>query len=106
MSRRARICGQVLYLASCIELGYHKNKDTDRRVFIGQRGAMTPRGIESTLKKYIKQTDLEGVSPHQLRHTFCKNPIDAGVSLEKVATLAGYDNLETTRRYCTLSEQG
>jgi site-specific recombinase XerD len=37
--------------------------------------------------------------------SFCKNLIDAGVSLEKVATLAGHDNLETTRRYCTPSEQ-
>jgi hypothetical protein len=27
------------------------------------------------------------------------------LSLEKVATLAGHDNLETTRRYCTPSEQ-
>ncbi len=88
-----------------VELGYHKNKGSDRRVFIGQRGAMTPRGIESTLRKYVKQTDLEEVSPHQLRHTFCKNLIDAGVSLEKVAALAGHDNLETTRRYCTPSEQ-
>ncbi len=66
---------------------------------------MTPRGIESTLRKYVKQTDLEEVSPHQLRHTFCKNLIDAGVGLEKVAALAGHDNLETTRRYCTPSEQ-
>ncbi|MEL7079258.1 MAG: tyrosine-type recombinase/integrase [Cyanobacteria bacterium J06582_2] len=88
-----------------VELGYHKNKGSDQRVFIGQRGAMTPRGIESTLRKYVKQIDLEKVSPHQLRHTFCKNLIDAGVGLEKVATLAGHDNLETTRRYCTPSEQ-
>ena len=88
-----------------VELGYHKNKGSSRRVFIGQRGAMTPRGIESTLRKYVKQTDLEDISPHQLRHTFCKNLIDAGVSLEKVAALAGHDNLETTRRYCTPSEQ-
>lgn len=88
-----------------IELGYHKNKGSEGRVFIGQRGAMTPRGIESTLRKYVKQTNLEEVSPHQLRHTFCKNLIDAGVSLEKVAALAGHDNLETTRRYCTPSEQ-
>ncbi len=88
-----------------VELGYHKKKGGSERVFIGQRGAMTPRGIESTLRKYVKQTDLEEVSPHQLRHTFCKNLIDAGVSLEKVATLAGHDNLETTRRYCTPSEQ-
>ena len=88
-----------------VELGYHKQKGSDRRVFIGQRGAMTPRGIESTLRKYVKKTDLEEVSPHQLRHTFCKNLIDAGVGLEKVAALAGHDNLETTRRYCTPSQQ-
>lgn len=88
-----------------VELGYHKNKGSDQRVFVGQRGAMTPRGIESTLRKYVKKTDLEEVSPHQLRHTFCKNLIDAGVSLEKVAALAGHENLETTRRYCTPSEQ-
>ena len=87
-----------------LELGYETKKGDSERVFIGQRGAMTPRGIESTLRKYVKQTNLEEVSPHQLRHTFCKNLIDAGVSLEKVATLAGHDNLETTRRYCTPSD--
>jgi site-specific recombinase XerD len=91
--------------SALLELGYHKNKGSDQQIFIGQRGAMTPRGIESTLGKYVEQTDLEEVSPHQLRHTFCKNLIDAGVGLEKVATLAGHDNLETTRRYCTPSEQ-
>ncbi len=87
-----------------LELGYKKKKGCSERVFIGQRGAMSPRGIESTLRKYVKQTDLEEVSPHKLRHTFCKNLIDSGVSLEKVATLAGHDNLETTRRYCTPSD--
>ena len=88
-----------------LELGYHKNKGSDQRVFIGQRGAMTTRGIGSTLRKYVKQTDLAEISPYQLRHTFCKNLINAGVSLEKVAALAGHDNLETTRRYRTPSEQ-
>ncbi len=63
------------------------------------------RLVEENSPQTISQTDLEGVSPHQLRHTFCKNLIDAGVSLEKVAILAGHDNLETTRRYCTPSEQ-
>ncbi len=43
-------------------------------------------------------------SPHKLRHTFCKNLIEAGVSLEKVAMLAGHENLETTRRYCSPSD--
>ena len=38
-----------------------------------------------------------------LRHTFCKNLVNAGVGLEKVAALAGHESLETTRRYCTPS---
>lgn len=67
------------------DLGYNQHKGSLENVFIGQRGAMTPRGVESMLKKYVLHTDLEAISPHQLRHTFCKNLIDAGVSLEKVA---------------------
>lgn len=55
-------------------------------------------------RKYVAHTELDEVTPHKLRHTFCKNLIDAGVSLEKVAILAGHENLETTRCYCSPSE--
>ncbi len=61
---------------------------------------MTPRGVQFLLQKYAEAAKLDDVSPHSLRHTFCKNLIDAGVGLEKVATLAGHESLETTRRYC------
>lgn len=73
-------------------------------LFFGQRGPMTPRGVESMFRKYVAHTELDSVTPHTLRHTFCKNLIDAGVSLEKVAMLAGHEKLETTRRYCSPSE--
>jgi integrase/recombinase XerC len=59
---------------------------------------MTRRGIQNVLEKY--RGDIDNLSCHSLRHTFCKNLVDAGVSLEKVAALAGHDSLETTRRYC------
>ncbi len=65
---------------------------------MGQRGKMTVRRLGNLLSKY--KTKLPELSPHALRHTFCKNAIDAGVTLEKVAALAGHENLETTRRYC------
>jgi site-specific recombinase XerD len=48
---------------------------------------------------------LKDVTPHSLRHSFCKNLVNAGVSLEKVAALAGHESLETTRRYCEPSLQ-
>jgi integrase/recombinase XerC len=79
-------------------LGYEENQELDKPVMIGQRGQMTRRGIQSLLEKY--QGDLDDFSCHSLRHTFCKNLVDAGVSLEKIAALAGHDSLETTRRYC------
>ncbi len=79
-------------------LGYEENQGTDKPVTIGQRGQMTRRGIQNVLEKY--RGDIDNLSCHSLRHTFCKNLVDAGVSLEKVAALAGHDSLETTRRYC------
>ena len=85
------------------DLDYSHNKGKEEAVFMGQRGSMTPRGVESMFRKYVAHTELDEVTPHKLRHTFCKNLIDAGVSLEKVALLAGHENLETTRRYCSPS---
>ena len=85
------------------DLNYSQNQGQFEAVFMGQRGPMTPRGVESMFRKYVAHTELDEVTPHKLRHTFCKNLIDAGVSLEKVAMLAGHENLETTRRYCSPS---
>ena len=85
-------------------LGYRHHKGETNPIFLGQRGPMTPRGVESMFRKYVAHTELDEVTPHKLRHTFCKNLIEAGVSLEKVAMLAGHENLETTRRYCSPSD--
>ena len=79
-------------------LGLEENQGTDQPVMIGQRGKMTRRGIQNLIDKY--RGDLDDFSCHSLRHTFCKNLVDAGVSLEKIAALAGHESLETTRRYC------
>ena len=83
------------------DLGYLNHKGQKEAIFMGQRGPMTPRGVESMFRKYVAHTELDEVTPHKLRHTFCKNLIEAGVSLEKVAMLAGHENLETTRLYCS-----
>jgi integrase/recombinase XerC len=69
-------------------------------IFIGQRGTLSPRGIQLMLKRLNLSNELEIISPHQLRHTFCKNLVDAGVNLEKVAVLAGHERLDTTKLYC------
>ncbi len=70
------------------------------RLFTGRKGGkITERNVEYLITKYAYEARLEKVTPHTLRHCFCKNLIDAGVSLDRVALLAGHSNLNTTARY-------
>lgn len=64
-----------------------------------QRGRLKPWGIQYVAGKYAYLAKLDDVTPHTLRYTFGKNLVDAGVSLDKVATLLGHKNLNTTRMY-------
>ena len=88
--------------AALLGLGYAGLSGRPDRIFQGQRGPLTPRGVQSMLTAYAKaagREGLDGLSPHALRHTFCKNLVDAGVGLEQVAALASHESLDTTRRY-------
>ena len=62
------------------------------------------RGIQYQMRNYLDNIGLTDVTVHSLRHSFAKNLIDAGQSLQIVAQLAGHESLETTRRYVTPSE--
>ncbi|MCP5008446.1 MAG: tyrosine-type recombinase/integrase [Aestuariibacter sp.] len=61
-------------------------------LFLGQRGPISSRQVLRILKKYARQSGLEPevVTAHTLRHTFGKNLIDAGVSIDQAATLMGH----------------
>lgn len=61
--------------------------------------ALTPRGVQYLVLRWGQRAGILDLSPHDLRHTFCKNLVDAGVSLDRVAALAGHESIETTRRY-------
>ena len=86
-------------------LGYGEHAGTAESIFWGQRGPLTPRGVQLLLARYARAAGLQRVTPHALRHSFCKNLVNVGVGLEKIALLAGHDSLETTRRYCEPSLQ-
>ena len=88
-----------------LSLGYGEHAGKATPIFVGQRGPLTPRGFQILLAPYVRVAGLKDVTPHSLRHTFCKNLVNAGVSLEKIAALAGHESLETTRRYCEPSLQ-
>ena len=68
-------------------------------------GALSHRTVQRLIRRYGQSAGLPNLSPHILRHTFAKNLVDSGVSLEKVAALLGHSSLETTRIYITPSAQ-
>ena len=80
--------------------------ETDSHAFwLSQKGGpLSARAISRRVKTLAHKAGLEDVSPHTLRHSFAKNLVDAGVGLEKIATLLGHANLNTTRIYITPSQ--
>lgn len=72
---------------------------TSGRIFLGQRGPLTERGVQQILAKYAYKARIEKLTPHTLRHTFAKNLLDKGVDLPKIAALLGHENLNTTAIY-------
>lgn len=83
-----------------LSLGFMKLCNKDQPILQGQRGQLTSRGVQLMIKRRFEYTELDFMSPHILRHTFCKNLVNADVSLEKVALLAGHESLDTTKLYC------
>lgn len=75
-------------------------------LFLGQRnGGVQSKTIQRAVQRFAKKAGIKKVTPHILRHSFAKALIDTGISLEKVATLLGHSNLNTTRIYTTPSEE-
>lgn len=71
----------------------------------GQRGDMGRESIFRVIKKYADMAKVEGVSPHTLRHCFCKELLSKGVDIVTVANLAGHSNINTTAIYTQPTEE-
>ncbi len=75
-------------------------------LFIGKGNVdLGVRGIQRRIKDIGSEAKLGNVTPHVLRHTFCKRMLNNNAStlgssaLITVAELAGHARLDTTRRY-------
>jgi site-specific recombinase XerD len=71
------------------------------KLFTTQRGAITSRAIQTILKDIGDRARIQKITPHMARHTFAKNLVNSGVTLEKVAMLLGHTSLDTTMVYTT-----
>ncbi len=71
-------------------------------LFLGQRNeGIKSKTVQRSVTRFADPIGLMDATPHTLRHTFAKSLIDSGVNLDKVATLLGHSNLNTTRIYTT-----
>ncbi|MCK9858326.1 site-specific integrase [Paenibacillus sp. ATY16] len=57
------------------------------------------------LDKYAALANMENITPHRFRHSFCKNLANSGAPIEIVRRLARHENIQTTAIYIDPSHQ-
>jgi site-specific recombinase XerD len=87
-------------------------KDNEKALFIrfkGPSGAsyrLTPRSVESLVKKYAKKTGVPLITtPHTLRHSYATDLLAQGVDLRIIQEFLGHRNIATTQIYTHITSQ-
>jgi integrase/recombinase XerD len=80
----------------------NRENDSDNILVSSRSSQLSTRAAQHILKKYSTQLGIE-ITPHSLRHTYCKQLADSGVGLQSIADLAGHSSMDTTRIYVTPS---
>jgi len=93
--------------------GYLKSrKDKEKPLFIRYKGPknpskrLTPRSVESIVKKYAKKTGIPVMTtPHTLRHSYATDLLAQGVDLRVIQEFLGHRNIATTQIYTHITSQ-
>ena len=74
-------------------------------MFIERGRPLSTARVDAAVDKVARAAGLEGVSPHQLRHTLATQAINRGMSLEAIAALLGHRSLSMTLVYARIADR-
>ena len=66
---------------------------------------LTRRGLEDIINRISSAAGVKGVHPHRFRRTSATDLHTAGMPIEQVQELLGHKSIETTRIYCTVTQE-
>ena len=77
----------------------HRDADASRALWLGHAGPMTDNGIYQAILERAKRAGLEGVHPHQFRHTWAHKLSADGMPESQLMHLAGWSSTQMAQRY-------
>ncbi len=76
------------------------------RLFVSERSPfLSERGIQKMLNKYAQLANMENITPHRFRHSFCKNLANSGTPIDIIRKLARHESIQTTVIYVDSSQE-
>lgn len=72
----------------------------------GEKMRLTPRSIQRTVEKYVKQAGISvKATPHTLRHSFATDLLINGADIRSVQEMLGHSNIATTQIYTHITNK-
>jgi integrase len=94
---------RVIPLNATVREALKNLKEGETCEYVFAKDGIPHRQIGKSFKRACQRANLDGVSPHVLRHTFASRLVMNGVDLRTVQDLGGWKNIGMVVRYAHLS---